>query len=422
MSLMGKTILFLEGENMMLPLLQKAKEFGMRTIIANFYSVDDNPAKLVADKYYNVNFKDIDTMMDIIRNENVDGVFTAFTDANIEPYFNICKAADLPCFTTEKLIDIMINKAVFKRYCREAGVPVVEEYDANTARDNAANIVYPVIVKPVDNSGARGISVCADRSTLQAAIDRAVENSHTGDAIVERYVRADYALADFIVQDGKVFFAASSDKPVNDDDKGNVNLPGAYIYPSKYDAFIKDKLVEPVQKFVELIGYKNGILCLELIVEDDNIYAIEPQFRYGGKFQDVFIEAESGVDEIELLFEYAVNGKLGDEILKDRIKDTFDRNYVQMNILVDEGTITQVPSPEEAKNLVNGVGLYIPRKSVGTVIKPDGSMIQMYGKITLSADTREELLDSMREFQRKMWVLDEHGNNMIIPSMPNSYC
>ena len=93
-----------------------------------------------------------------------------------------------------------------------------------------------------------------------------------------------------------------------------------------------------------------------------------------------------------------------------------------MNILVGEGTITKVPTEKEVRQLTDAeLGAYIPRKRIGTVIKPDGSMIQMYGKILISADTRKKLLADMREFQQKMWVLDENGNNMIIPSMPESY-
>lgn len=420
-NLNGKKILFLEGENMLIPVLEKAKKYGIYSVICNMYDVDRNPAKNVADKHYEVNFRDIPAMLKIIEEEKIDGLFTAFTDANMDAFCALCETAHLPCYTTEKLCDIMVNKATFKQYCREAGVPVIEEYDMNSL--NTDKMRFPVIVKPVDNSGARGISVCLEPDTLGTAIQRALDFSRVKNVVIERYIRAEYALADFIIQNGKCYLVTTVDKPVNDDDKQNVNLPGAYIYPSKHDALIKSALIEPVQKFIDLIGYQNGILCLELIVEGDSIYAIEPQFRYGGKFQDVFIEAESGIDEIQLMFDYAVNGKFGDETLARKINANFKRHYVQMNILVGEGTITKVPDKKYVKSLLSDkADLYIPRKEVGTVIKPDGSMIQMFGKITLSADTREELLAHMRAFQDKMWVLDENDNNMIIKSMQDEYC
>lgn len=418
--LKGKRILFLEGEGLLIPILEKARKYGVYSIIVNTYNTDMNPAKLVADKHYEVNFRDIPAMLKIIEEERVDGIFTAFTDSSMDAFYLLCEAAHLPCYCSEQLCQVMVNKAVFKRFCREAGVPVIQEYDKDHLKPE--EIQFPVIVKPVDNSGARGISVCADASALPAAIERGLSFSKVKDVVIERYIRAEYALVDFIVQDGKAYLCATSDKPVNDDDKRNVNLPGAYIYPSRHDALIKAQLTASVQEFVRRIGYRNGILCLELIVEGDRVYAIEPQFRYGGKFQDVFIEAESGIDEIQLLFDFACHGKFGDPDLKDHVNADFARNYVQMNILVGEGTITRVPDEAEVRALTDAdLGLYIPRKPVGTVVKPDGSMIQMYGKITMSADTREELLDDMRAFQSRMWVLDENGRNMVIPSMPDDY-
>lgn len=163
-------------------------------------------------------------------------------------------------------------------------------------------------------------------------------------------------------------------------------------------------------------------MCLELIVEGDNVYVIEPQFRYGGKFQDVFIDEESGIDEIELLFGLAVYGRYGTDELPSLIKPVFDRHYVLMNILIGEGTISEVPSYEDVLKASNGaVSLYIPRKNVGDVIKPDGSVIQMFGKAVISADTREELLSKMRMLQSNLEIKDQNGQNMIISSMSDDF-
>lgn len=420
----GKKILFLEGESMLIPLLERAKELGIYTVVANWYSTEDAPAKLVADKHYEVDFSCIPAMLDIIKTDKIDGIFTAFTDSHLEVYQKICKAANLPCFTTENLWEIMVNKAIFKKYCREAGLPVVEEYDPkNITNDQSCDIEFPVIVKPVDNSGSRGISICKDASTLSTAVERALSFSSAKNVVIEKYLRADYALADFIISDGVAYFCASSDKPVNDDNVDNVNLPGGYMYPSKYDELIKTKLTAPVQEFVNLIGYKNGILCLELIVDGDEVFVIEPQFRYGGKFQDAFIREETDVDEIELLYHLAVFGNLGTDVSDKGLDLPFKKNYVLMNILIREGEIGKIPSFDDIKALVgDSAKLYVPRKKVGEYIKPDGSVVQMFGKVILSADTRELLLEKMRKLQSHLKVLDVNGENMVISSMSENYC
>lgn len=421
--LKNKKILFLEGESMLIPLLERAKELGIYTVIANWYSVEEAPAKLVADKHYEVDFSDMSNMLKIIKDEGIDGIFTAFTDSHLEVYQKICYAAGLPCFTTETLWEIMVNKAIFKKYCCMSGLPVVDEYSLDDIKRGDCDIRFPVIIKPVDNSGSRGISICKERETLMAAVDRALEFSQVKDVVIERYLRADYALADFIISDGKAYFCASSDKPVNDDNKDYVNLPGGYMYPSKYDEIIKSRLTEAVQNFVNLIGYKNGILCLELIVEDGKIYVIEPQFRYGGKFQDVFIRKETGVDEIELLFHLAVYGNLGADMADKELDLPFKRNYVLMNLLIGEGEIGSIPSFDDILAIVgDSAKLYVPRKKVGEYIKPDGSVVQMFGKVILEADTRAELIDKMRCLQQNLQILNTDGENMVISSIGESYC
>lgn len=261
--LKGKRILFLEGENMLIPVLEKAHAMGIYTVIANWYSPEVAPAKLVANKHYEVDFNDMDTMLAIIRNEKIDGIFTAFTDSHLGVFQKLCELSGLPCYTNERLCEIMVNKAVFKHYCREAGLPVVEEYSMELALSENIDgkIEYPVIVKPVDNSGARGISICFDDASLKLAVNRALEFSAVKNVVIERYIKAEYSLVDFMVQDGKAYFCASSDKPINDDDKTNVVLPGGYMYPSRNDLLIKEKLIAPVQKLLSLLAMRM-VLCV----------------------------------------------------------------------------------------------------------------------------------------------------------------
>lgn len=421
-SLKGKRILLLEGNTLAKMIIDKAHELGMYVIIANWYSVEDAPAKAFADKEYTVNIFDIPAMMKIIRDEKIDGLFTAFTDSHLHIYEKLCAESGLPCFTQADLVDIMVDKALFKENCKAAGLPVIDEYDADKIAqdpDYASNIEYPVIIKPVDNSGARGISICHNASTLSAAINRGLEFSSSKKVIIEKYLRGEYCLADFMIQDGKAFFCASSDKPANDDDKNNVNLPGAYIFPSKNNTLIRDTLLSAVQNFVNLIGYKNGLLCLELINSNNRIYVIEAQFRFGAKFQEVYIKNEYGIDQLEMLIRHAVTGVFEGYDL-EKLNIPFKRNYVLMNILLAKGTISEIQNYDEVLAFPN-VDVYIPMKKVGDIIEPDGSMVQRFGKVSLSADSREELLDAMRYFQNNLKILDENGNNMVISSLGNSY-
>lgn len=421
--LKGKRLLLLEGTTLAKMIIDKAHELGIYVVIANWYSVEDAPAKAFADKEHTVNIFDIPAMIKIIQDEKIDGLFTAFTDSHLHIYEKLCTLTGLPCFTTSDLVDIMVDKALFKEKCKDAGLPIIEEYDLEQIEyslEYVLNMEYPVIIKPVDNSGARGISICHNADTLKAAIERGMSFSATKHVIIEKYLRGEYCLADFMIQDGKAYFCASSDKPANDDDKNNVNLPGAYIFPSKYNKKIKETLSEKVQKFVDLIGYKNGLLCLELIHSNNKIYIIEAQFRFGAKMQEVFLEREYGIDQLEMLLRHALTGKFEGYDLNRDIKETFSRNYVLMNILLSKGTISQVPEHSEVMKFPM-VDKYIPMKNVGEAIVPDGSMVQCFGKVALSADTREDLLDAMKYLQENLQILDENNDDMVIASVEKNY-
>jgi formate-dependent phosphoribosylglycinamide formyltransferase (GAR transformylase) len=83
LDLYGKRILLLEGNTLAKMIIDKAHALGMYVVIANWYSVEDAPAKAFADKEYTVNIFDIPAMMKIIREERIDGLFTAFTDSHL---------------------------------------------------------------------------------------------------------------------------------------------------------------------------------------------------------------------------------------------------------------------------------------------------------------------------------------------------
>ena len=425
--LLGKRLLLLEGSALTKLIVEKAHSLGIYVVIANWYSTEDAPAKAFADKAYTVNIFDVPAMMDIIQAEKIDGIFTAYTDSHLHIYEQLCREANLPCFTTSDLVDVMVDKALFKARCLEVGLPVIDEYSVERILNEETyrnSVSFPVIVKPVDNSGARGISVCYDESSLIKAIERGLSFSSSKHVIVEKYLRMEipgdgYCLADFFIQDGNAYYCCSSDKPANDDIKNQVNLPGAYIYPSQKDLLIRETLEQKVQNFIDLIGYKNGVLCFELICSGGKVYIIEAQFRYGAKFQEVFLEQEYGFDEATMLLGNAlsVDTKVQYQNALDSMRHKpFNRCYALMNILLHAGKIFKIPNEQDVLHFPN-VDCYVPMLNIGADIKPDGSMVQCFGKVSFSAPDREALLKSMRFFQRHIRILDENGENMVIPSV-----
>ena len=118
----------------------------------------------------------------------------------------------------------------------------------------------------------------------------------------------------------------------------------------------------------------------------------------------------------------ATYDRYGEDGLAEKIADKFKRNYALMNILVGKGIISSMPTLEEINKIAdNGVSLYIPRKQIGDEIIPDGSVIQMFGKVVVTDNTRGSLLAKMKSIQQKLLILNENGENIVINSMPENY-
>ena len=142
------------------PSAPETAELGVTTIVANYYPPEKSPAKRIADEQWDVDFSQVDNMVARIKEHHVDGIFVGWTDSHLPYYAEICEKAGLPCCGTVEQFDILSNdKRRFKQTCIEYGVPTIPEYkmDIQLLREDLDKIEYPVMVKPADESGSRGV-------------------------------------------------------------------------------------------------------------------------------------------------------------------------------------------------------------------------------------------------------------------------
>ena len=104
--------------------------------------------------------------------------------------------------------EIMISKDNFKNTCRKYGVPVVPEYYL----DEIDKIEYPVIVKPVDSSSSKGISICQNRQQLDAAIEKALSFSVRKKILIEKYMDGLEVIIYYVIQNGNPTMVAMCDR------------------------------------------------------------------------------------------------------------------------------------------------------------------------------------------------------------------
>ncbi|HHX38085.1 MAG TPA: carbamoyl-phosphate-synthetase, partial [Clostridiaceae bacterium] len=186
-NLLGKKILILGGSSEGIETVRNANDMGMKTIVVDPYP--DAPAKKIAWKAYDIDALDIEALVKLGEKEQIDGVFVGLSERLLKVYSRVCTRLNLPCYCTLEQIAIFGDKIAFKQKCREYGIPVINDY---TLGDN---MPYPVLVKPVDSSGSKGISVCNDEEELLLAVERAKSFSPTGRYLIEDFLEGEQLTA-----------------------------------------------------------------------------------------------------------------------------------------------------------------------------------------------------------------------------------
>ena len=150
MDLKGKKLLILGGSPASCEIVNAAKSFGVYTIVTDWNSPEKSPAKKIADCFWNISLMDYDALLERIKEEGIDGILTGFTDSYLLPYQHLCELAGFPCYATKEVFELTMNKARFKQFCRDNGIPVIPEYSLDTFSPDSISSTNKVIINLID--------------------------------------------------------------------------------------------------------------------------------------------------------------------------------------------------------------------------------------------------------------------------------
>ena len=378
-------------------------------VIASDYN-EDAPAKRIADESLLVNVMDVDTLVKYVKENNIDGVITGFTDSLMKPYFEVCQKTGLPCYLTQELIDLTIDKETFKQLCKDFDIPTINEYE------NTDDMEFPVIVKPVDNSGARGIYVCKDINEYEKNINLAKEFSKSGKVIVEPYLDLQEATVFYVFNHGIPYFAVMADRHMMDVRDGILRLPTGYTFPSKgTEKFIKNT-DEKFKKLFNSIGIKDGMMFIQGFLDNDNNFIpYECGYRLTGSLEYDLIERVCGYNPLNMLINFAFTGNMSASNEFDLIDPYFKLKSYNLTVLIRPGKISKIQGEEKIAALPNVVNCYISY-DVGDELKEEcwGRLSQAGARLLFVADTDEEYRKTIDFIKENLSILDENGNDMIL--------
>ena len=416
-TLKGKKILILGGNALTTDIVMKAKDLGVYTIVTDWNSVEDSPAKKQSDEYWDVSLSETERLCELIKENKVDGVFTNYTDSYLPYYAELCQKAGLPCLANLHQINTISNKDLSKDLCIKHGISVSKRYNVKTIEDidKLTDIQYPVLTKPVDNSGQRGIYVCLNKDELKDLYEQSLQFSHSKNVMVEEYVQGDYTVMFYTIQNGIVTLSTMSDKPVYGNFENHLpKLPMGYLLPSKYINLCKEKMLPKVQAFVTDLNLKNGVIGIEAVVKDNDIFVFEMQFRLGGMRHHNFVLKENGMDLLAMLIKFALTGEFDGWDITVSDNAAFKNCYCSLNVLIKPDTVAKVEGFEEICKLPQ-ITNFTQMLFNGDTVNLPGTVQQIFSKFSIYAKTWKEVNDVISYIYTTLKVYNKDGDNLVLP-------
>lgn len=172
-------------------MVEYAKSIGVYTIVTDYLEPEKSRAKLVADEYWMINVAEVDLLERKCREEGITAVICGISEFCLEVCMELCKRLGFPCYCTPEAWHFSRDKDDFKKLCKSIGAPVATDYHLSDelSEDELNGVKFPVVVKPVDMSGNRGISYCYNKEELVSAYKYARSLSKSDKIIVEKMLK-----------------------------------------------------------------------------------------------------------------------------------------------------------------------------------------------------------------------------------------
>lgn len=396
-----KKVLMLGGSLYQTFAIKEAVRLGYYVITCDY--LPNNPGHKFAHESYNVSTTDKEAVLDLARKLHVDGVVAYASDPAAPTAAYVCEELGLPT-SPYKSVEVLSKKDLFRAYLAEHGfnVPKAKGYhsfEEAWKEKDAFNL--PVMVKPVDSSGSKGINKLTDWGQLESFVKDALSYSRDKRFIIEEFItKKGYQISGdaFSVEGKLVFHCFGNEYYSNKVDKDFAPL--GECWPFMMDTKYINVLSEELQRLMTLLNMKSTAYNVEAIVdENDNVYIMELGARSGGSLIPQVTEYATGVNMVTYVIKAAMGEDCSD--LKMVAPKGFWSNYmVHAN---ETGKYAGIWFDDEFKknNLVD----YVTDVKIGDSVHKFRDAQDAIGTLILKYDTIDQMFAMIENMDRYCNVL-----------------
>ena len=330
-----KKIMLLGGLRYLKPVIDAAHKQGYYVITADY--LPNNIAHKWSDEYCNVSIIDKEAVLKEAQRLQIDGIMSFACDPGVVAACYVQNKMGLPSFGPFESVEILQNKDKFRAFLAKNGfnVPQAKGFDSiDAAMEETYWYPWPVIVKPTDAAGSKGVTRVDKAEDLKPALEYAMEHSISGHIIVEEFIDKQGCSSDTdsFSEDGKLKFVSFCAQRF-DAEATNPYTPAAYSWPSTFTKEQEEYLTSEIQRLITLLDLKTCVYNIEVrVAPNGKPYIMELTPRGGGNRLCEMLRYATGVDMITAI----TRAMVGDPILEPIEQKPYNGHWAEIILHADK--------------------------------------------------------------------------------------
>ena len=368
-------------------IINRAKKIGLYTV-----GIDpcvDATCKDDVDAFEVVGGQDYEGTCAVVEKYGIDAIVTAATDKPLVMMARIAGKYGFPFYSVETA-QWSTDKFQMKQRFELGDVPHARGRLVKSVEETA-DMVYPVIVKPRDNSGSRGVKLCRTKGELEQSMAEALEYSRLDSVLVEEFIEGPEFSIEGLHHDGKSEVIQFTEKKTTE---FPYNVELGHIQPANISDENKQKICEIVAKIGKALKFENCPSHTELKINERGIFVIETSPRLGGDYiTSTLTPLSTGVNVEDELLRIALGEKISPTPQSVQYSGVHFFAFEEGNI------IKHIPDTNFVKTWPHVVDFSFNLKE-GDSVNQITSSLNRYGHLTLIAGNRDSIEDAFEKYEK----------------------
>lgn len=390
-------------------MLAYAKSQGMYTIVADRDDISRSIAKQHADESWLISTDEIDTLASKCRKEGITAVVGITSDFNVDKAIRLNEILGLPTYCSSRTWHYSVDKSDFKAICRKYNAPIPTDYFVSDALsdDEISKVKFPVMVKPVDLAGNRGISYCYDKKDLIRGYKFARSVSNNSKIIVERMLHGEEWWSAYAIADGEIRLLALTSMLSQTGEPKNCYSITTTV-SNHVEQFIK--VVNPkIEAVLKAIGCKEGYVWVQLMLDEDGqFYILEMGYRFDGSMMFLPFKQVCGYDAIKAHVDYA-RGLKTKYMLPKSQEHAFVKCGTGYMLWTNKGGLIKDIHGVDQVREMPGVNVHIAGM-IGDEIEPYHTI----GCITFANENVEGMIRTIDKINKTLKIIIDDGSDAFV--------